>query len=205
MRKVAVVLSLVLLACGTARAAVMAEPIPAELLQQIATFAVPLIQQQFPNPPVTVDPQADKAVGVHVQEMVGVFVLPDKNITAKAVEGAGEKSVPVAILATKSLSFMDKETVIGADKVAVADFNGMFKLPVFFLAVKGSGDDRTLQVFSKDGKPLVTTPLKKQAGDAAVSVGVKMANIDLEKKQADMTVSLNGAYEGTLRMGFVAL
>ena len=102
MRKVALALSLALLACGTARAAVSAEPIPAELLQQIATFAVPLIQQQFPNPPVAVEPQADKAVGVHVQEMVGVFVMPDKNLTAKSVEGAGELPDLPQVLAEES-------------------------------------------------------------------------------------------------------
>jgi hypothetical protein len=203
MRRPLIILSAALAVAGGARAAVNAEAIPPDFLQQFAPFAIQLIQQQFPNAPVKVDPSAEKTVGYHVQEMVGVVLMPDKNLTAKVVEEAGEKEVPIAVLATKSLAVGDKDGAVNKEKVAIADFNGMFKIPVFFLSVKGAAADRTLVVYSKEGTPLATAPLKKQAGDAAAPVQMKLTDIDLEKKTLNATVSLNGAYEGTLKLGFL--
>ena len=68
-----------------------------------------LIQQQFPEPPVKVDPRPDKAQGYHVKEMVGVVMMPDKNLSAEAIDKATDKEVPVAVLATKSLTLEDKD------------------------------------------------------------------------------------------------
>lgn len=204
MRKALALLSIALFAGTAARAAetVNADPIPPDFLQQFTPFAIQLIQQQFPNAPVKVDPAAEKTVGYHVKEMVGLVALPDKNLTSKAIDEAGDKEIPVCWIATKSLSISNGEGVLDKEKVAVADFNGMFKLPVFFLAAKGSGADRTLLVYSKEGKPVVTAPLKKQAGDANVPLGLKLTDIDVEKKALTATLSLGGAYEATLKMGF---
>lgn len=205
MRKSALCLSLAAVLCagaGVARAAeaVAAEAIPADFIQQFAPFAIQLIQQQFPDPPVKVEPRPDKALGFHVKEMLGVVLMPDKNLTAEAIEKAGEKEVPVCVLSTKSLTIEGKDAVVGADKVAVADFNGMFKIPVFFLAVKAKGEERTLEIYSKNGTAVSSVPLKKQAGDAEQPVALKLTNIDLEKKKMDATFSLGGAYEGTLKL-----
>src|SRR5687767_8195794 len=173
---------------GVARAAdaVAAEAIPADFIAQFAPFAVQLIQQQFPEPPVKVDPRPDKAQGYHVKEMVGVVMMPDKNLTAEAIDKATDKEVPVAVLATKSLTLEDKDAAgIGADKIAVADFNGMFKIPVFFMAVKAKGEERTLEIYSKNGAALASAPLKKQPGNADLPVALKLTNIDLAKKKLD--------------------
>jgi hypothetical protein len=190
---------------GAARAEVAAEAIPGDFIAQFAPLAVQLIQQQFPNPAVKVDPATDKAQGFHVKEMVGLVLMPDKNLTAKGIDEQGDKELPVGVLATKSLSLEDKDVVLAADKIAVADFNGMFKIPVFFLAVKAKGADRTLEVYGKDGKALASVPLKKQAGDAASLLTVKLTNIDLEKRKMDAVFSLAGAYEGTLKLGFLEI
>lgn len=203
MRKALLALSLVLVAGSVARAAaVEAEPIPPDFLQQFTPFAIQLIQSQFPNAPVKVDPAAEKTVGYHVKEMVGLVAMPDKNLTCKAIDEAGDKEVPVAWIATKSLSVQNGDGLLDKEKVAVADFNMMFKLPVFFLAAKGSGADHTLLIYSKDGKPVATAPLKKQAGDTNVPLGLKLTDIDMEKKTLSATLSLNGAYEATIKMGF---
>lgn len=209
MRKPLVGLSLaalILAGVGAARAAdVTAEPIPPDFIQQFAPFAVQLIQQQFPNAPVKVDPQTDKAQGFHVKEMLGVVMMPDKNLTAEAIEKAADKDVPVAVLATKGLSVQNKDAVVGADKVAVADFNGMFKIPVFFLAIRGKGDDRTLEVYSKDGTSIDSVPVKKMAGDKESPCSIKISNIDIEKKKMDVIFSLGGAYETTVKLGSLDL
>lgn len=204
MRKPLIGMSVLLIAvAGVVRAEVAAEAIPPDFLAQFSPFAVALIQQQFPNPPVKIDPQADKAVGYHVKEAFAVVAMPDKGLTAKAVEDAGETEVPVGVLATRSLSLQEKDAVVDGDRLAVADFNGMFKIPVFFLSVKSKGTDRELEVYSKTGKVILSVPLKKQASDAAMPLNVRLTNIDTEKKKLDATVTLNGAYEGTLNLGFV--
>jgi hypothetical protein len=201
MRKSLIAVSLALVAvAGVARAEEAAEAIPPDFVQQFAPFAVQLIQQQFPNPAVKVEPNAEKTVGYHVKEQVGVVLMPDKNVTAKTVEEAVDKEVPVAILATKSLSVQDKDTVVNGDRLAVADFNGMFKIPVFFLAVKGTGAERSLEVYSKDGKPVHSEPLKKAAGEATGEVEMKLVNIQLEQKKLDASIRVSG-YEGTVKLG----
>ena len=201
MRKSLIALSLAVATAGVVHAQVAAEKIPADFLAQFAPFAIALLQQQFPNPPVKVDVSAEKALGYHVKEQVGVVVLPDKNLTGKAIEEAADKEIPAAVIATKSLSLEEKGELIGSDKLAVADFNGQIKIPVFFVSVKGKGEERTLEIYSKEGKPLVSVPLKKQAGDAEAPVDVKLTNIDLEKKKLDATISLGGAYETSLKLG----
>ena len=203
MRKTLIALSLVVAAAGIARAQVAAEKIPADVIAQITPFATAVLQTQFPDPPVKVDVNAEKVVGYHVKEMVGIVALPDKNLTGKAIEEAGEKEVPVAIIATKSLSIEEKGEVVTGDKLAVADFNGAIKLPVFFVSVKGKGDERTLQVYSKGGTAVASIPLKKQAGNAEMPVDIKLANIDLEKKKLDATLSLGGSYETNLKLGVI--
>src|SRR5687767_1212973 len=110
MRKPILALSLAVLAlAGSARAEVAAEAIPADILAQIVPFAVQAIQQQFPDPPVKVDPLGEKAVGYHVQEKVGVLAIPDRNLTAKAVEEMTDKDVPVALFSTLRLTLQDKD------------------------------------------------------------------------------------------------
>lgn len=194
-----------LFVAGIARAEGVAEPIPPDYIQQFAPLAVGLFQQQFPNPPVKVDPNAEKAFGYHIKEKLGALVFPDKNVTAKMVEEATDKDVPVGILTTLSLTLETKDKVVPVEELAIADLNGQLKLPVFFLSVKAEGDAKVLTVYSKDGKPLGTSALKKQAGDPNQAVGLKLSNIDEEKRKLDATVSIGGAYESTLKLTYVKL
>ena len=205
MRKVILGVSLGLLVVGgVARAEVTAMPIPADIIQNFVPLAVQLIQAQFKEPPVKVDVSTDHVVGYHVNQMVGLLVLPDKNFTAKTITDAGDKDVPVAVLATKSLSLQDRDTVVNGDRLAVAGLNGAIKIPVFFVAVKAQGADRVLDVYSKDGsKPILTVPVKKQTAETTQPIDMKFSNIDLEKKRLDVTLNLGGSYESTFKMGFL--
>jgi hypothetical protein len=206
MRRLWLPLSLaVIAAAGIARAEVVAEAIPSDTIQTVAPFAVQAIQQQFPNPPVKVDPNTEKIFGYHVKQAVAMVVVPDRNLTAKAIEETADSDVPVAIVTTKSLSFRekDKETVVSGDKLAVADVNGVLKLPVFFLSIKRQGADRVLQIYSKDQKPVLSAPLKKEGEASDAPLTVKLTNIDLEKKTLDATFFLAGGYQSTFKLGFL--
>jgi hypothetical protein len=201
MRKTLIGVSLALATVvGVARAEVAAEAIPADFVQQFIQLALPLMQQQFPNPPVKVDVNGEKTVGYHVQEKVGLVVMPDKNVTAKAVEECADKELPLALVATKSLVVPGNDGQVRAEKLAVADVAGMFRLPVFFLSVKGKGEERTLEIYGKDNQAIASVPLKKQPGDAAQPVGLKLTNIDVEGKKMEALVSVAGAYEGNVKL-----
>jgi len=201
MRKTVYILAAAALAAaGVARAAVNAEPIPPEFFQQFAPLAIQLLQAQFPNPPVKVDPQPEKIVGSHVEMKIGVVALPDKNLTPKAVEEAGDKDVPVAVFVTRAVTLQEGDGTVSKDRVPLIEFGDAARLPIFFLAVRGNAAERTLLVYGKDGKPLATVPLKKQAGDLNVPVALKLTDIDLDKKTLNATIELNGTWEGTLKM-----
>jgi hypothetical protein len=207
MKKGLIALGLIVgLAAGVRAAdAVEAEAIPPDFIQQFAPVATLFFQQQFPNPPVKIDPNAEKALGYHVKESVAALAIPDKALTEAVIKDAKDKDVPVGVLTCKSLSLLakDKDETLPADKVAILDIQGQIKLSVFFLAVQGEGDNRTLRIYSKDTKdPVAIAPLKKMSGDANNPIGMKLTNIDPEKKRAEMTLNLGGAYEGTVKLGF---
>jgi len=203
MRKTLFVLgAAALAAAGAARAAGSAEPIPPEFFQQFAPLAIQLLQAQFPNPPVKIDPQPEKIVGSHVEMKIGVVALPDKNLTPKAVEEAGDKDVPVAVVVTRAVTLQEGEGTVSKDKLAIIEFGDAARLPIFFLAVRGNAAERTLLVYGKEGKPLATVPLKKQAGDLNVPLALKLTDIDLEKKTMNATFDLSGTWEGTLKMAY---
>ncbi len=205
--KIRVLISSLLALClagGAARAAVDAEAIPADVIQQLAPFIQEMLQKQFPTPPVKVEPVAEKATGYHVMESVAVLMMPDKNLTNDAVLKAGEKEVPVSVVIMRSLGLTTKDGAVPQDKLAAVDFNGMFKLPVFYLAVQAKGEDRTLNVYSKDGKAIVSVLMKKDAAAGEGPVSIKMANIDVEKKKGDLIVSVAGAYQATVGLTVVA-
>jgi hypothetical protein len=205
MRKTVLTLSLVgLAAAGIARAEVAAEAIPPATVSAIAPIAAKLLQEQVQMPPVKVDLNPDKALGYHVQQKVAVVLMPDRAITAKAIEEVADKEIPVCVVATKSLCFQDKDVVISGDKLSYVEFEGTFKLPVFFLTVKGKDDERSLTIYSKNNTPLTTCALKKEAGDPETPVQVKLSNIDLEKKSLEVTFNIGGAYQSApMKMGFV--
>jgi len=203
MRKTILILSAAVLAAGgAARAAVEAQPIPAEFLQQFGPLAVQVMQAQFPNPPVKVDPRVEKIVGSHVQESLGVVLVPDKNLAPKVIEEAGDKDVPVAVLVAKSLNLQMADGPVSKDRLAIAEVTDQVKLPVFFLAARGNAAERTLLVYGKDGKPITTLPLKKATGDLSAPVALKLTDIDPEKKTLNATISLNGSYETTVKMAY---
>ncbi len=207
MKKSLIALGLMVgLTAGAVRAAnVDPEEIPAEFIQQFAPIATLLFQQQFPEPPVKVDPNAEKALGYHVKQEVAALAIPDRALTEVAVNDAKEKDVPVGVLTAKSLSLLakDKDETLPNDKLAIMDIQGQVKLAVFFLAVQADGENKVLRIYGKDTKePVAIVPLKKMAGDATKPIAMKLSNIDTEKKRAEMTLSLGGAYEGTMKLGF---
>jgi hypothetical protein len=206
MRKTMLGLSLAAVAvAGVAWAeGVEAEAIPPDTVATLAPIAVQLLQAQFQKPPVKIDPNPDKALGYHVKQMVAVVLMPDKGVTAKAIDEASDKEVPLCVVATKSLSFQDKDVVINGDKLAYVEFDGTFKLPVFFLSVKGKEAERNLTIYSKDSTPIASVPLKKEACDPEAPVQVKLDKIDLEKKSLEVTFGIGGAYQSApIKMGFV--
>jgi hypothetical protein len=207
MKKSLIALGLMVgLTAGAVRAAaVEPEEIPAEFIQQFAPIATLLYQQQFPNPPVKVDPNAEKALGYHVKQEVAALAIPDKALSEAVLNEAKDKDVPVGVITAKSLSLIakDKDETLPNEKLAVLDIQGQIKLALFFLAVQSEGDNKVLRIYGKDAKePIATVPLKKMAGDAAKPIALKLTNVDTDKKRADMTLSLGGAYEGTVKLGF---
>lgn len=193
------------LVAGVARAAVEAEAIPEDFIKQFAPIAVQLMQQQFPTPPVKVDLDADKTQGMHVPDSLGVVLIPDRTLTEKTVAEAKDKKAPVAALIMRALSVEKEGAAVAADKVALLDVMGTFKLPTFFLDVKGDKEEgRTLELYSKkDDEPVVTAPLTKKEGETKSTLTVKLTNIDPEKKKADAILRFPGGYEASVKLAFV--
>jgi hypothetical protein len=208
MRRSFVALSLATLAlAGIARAEVTTQPVSDAAVQQYGALAVALLQQQAPKPPFKTDPNPEKAIGYQVKDADKegyVILMPDKAFTVKALDEATEKGTPVGVLATTSITIDDKDKLVGASKLAIIDLNGEVKIPLFYLSLKRKGDDRILDVYSKEGAPLLSLPLKKGTADATAPLGLKITKVDQSTKKLELALSL-GAYQTTLKMGYLAL
>ena len=198
-------LTLLGLAAGMARAAVEAEAIPDDIIKQAAPVLAKAVQEQIPTPPIKVDPDIEKAQGMHALEAVGVVILPDRMLNDKSVADSKDKKTPAGLLLTRNLSVEKDGVGIGGEKLATVEVVGLGKAATFFLDVKGDKEEgRTLELYSKkDDEPLATTPLKKKDGEAKPNLVVKLTNIDPEKKVGDVVFSFPGGYEATVKLAYV--
>jgi hypothetical protein len=130
--------------------------------------------------------------------------LPVKGLAAKTIEEAGEKPVPVGVIALRNIAFVADGKKLTLDQVPTIDpGNGQPKGAVLFFAVRKQGNDRVLEVYGLGEKPLGRATLAKTAtADAAAKpIGMKLVGIDKNAGHADVAVILGGAYQGTLQFG----
>jgi hypothetical protein len=195
-------LALAAAGAGAARAQVTAEAIPLELVRQYAPFLVLVIQQQFPEPPVKLEPNAEKIQAFHIQENAGVVLLPDRKLTLDVLNEDDEREVPLGICCTRLLTVEHADKAVTGPRLAVADL-GEIKFPVLYLTASKRGDQRLLKVYSRDGTPIAEVPLTRSENTGPEMLGVKLTNIDLEKKKLDAVFTLGNGYQGTLKLTYL--
>jgi hypothetical protein len=174
-------------------------PVPPEQLRPIAEL-IAMAAGEVKDPPVTVAPDPERALGFRVEENAGLVLLPDKNLTADALKAAGEKPLPVAVAVMRGASVADAKGLVTDDRRQTITIRDR-PVGIFWLAARKNGENLVLEVYSKGGKPLITSPLRAANGDAKVPVGLAFENLDTTTHQADRVVTLAGAQRAPVRVG----
>jgi hypothetical protein len=160
---------------------------------------------------IKIQADASQANGVHVKDMLGIIVVPQKDIKKgeeSSVNFKAEKGVPFAYLFSyKVVPILDGKPV-QADQLytlKVSDNNGeerkVHVLPL--TAKKLSDDDYRLQAYGCGDKPVVDA--KFSSGDEVSSPPVKIEIEDADSGTYEGTVKVTvfGKYQASFRAAYV--
>lgn len=181
-------------------AALEFKAVPGDQVQKFAPAAVSLVGRQIPNPPLKVDAWIEKAQAFYAGK-AAVALVPDKSLSGKVFDAAGERPVPLGLAVLTNAALGDGEHSIDPGRLAsVGLFGVSAKFSVFFLAARRRDDgDLDLVVFSKDPTPVLTTPLKNSTDSPTAPLTLKFEPSP-EGAGAGMTLQLAGGHEATLQV-----
>ncbi len=142
------------------------EPIPAEEAQRIAHKLNDIVGNPS-DAPFTADVDPDKPNGFKVGG-AGLMVLPDRKLTADALEHAGKDAIAVGQLCALDATVATNGRPVASDKlrlVKVGDGEKSRDVQLYFLgAAKNDSGELHLVIFAKDkAQPVLRVPLKKSA------------------------------------------
>lgn len=195
-------LALAVVAAGAAWAQDGLVMVPDDTVRQVAPLILEALSEHHANMPVKVDGVADKTVAYRA-EGPALLLIPDRNLAAKAVREAGEKTVPAGVVALRALVPVADGKRVSAEKLALLTPEGQGRdVVLLFLGVKKEGANLVLEVYSKEQQPLFKAPLtaKPNPENGALPLTATFANIDKAAKQADVVVHLDGAYQANVRI-----
>jgi hypothetical protein len=174
------------------------EPVP---LDRAREFARHLNESanKLANTPITVDADVLNPHGIHAGES-GALVVPDRNLTAAALDSIGEKPLPVGELFLRNVTFTRDGSAVANDRlqhITVAMQDTRVQLPIFFLAARKTADGKLeLVVFGKDMEPLATSPLGKVPAKAQFPIELTAEKRD--ENSGLLTLKIVGQYEAEL-------
>ena len=205
MRRFAV-LAVPLLAVTAAAWAAGFDAIPEKELKAYASTVLEIIQGQFPDPPVTVDADTDHPMGFHQAKAAAIVFLPDRGLNMDRLRNA-VKPVPVGLLLTVGLSVIPAgaEKPAPLDEIAAVEVTEELKLPVFYLAARKQDDGLMLDVFSKNGKALLSVPVTKANTEEKPASRARLTITDFDEKtqRAKARVIFPDASQAEIPLGFL--
>lgn len=188
---------LLLTALCSALTAVAQEKVPAEEVQKIARRVLEQVGE-VKDAQLKITPDVEHADALKAGE-AGILVLPDKKLTAEALEKAGTEFVPVGQLYFKSVAPAKDGRVTANDKLRVVTFDdkgNSIRIPLCLLGARKRDGQLELVVFGNEKTPLAQLPLKKAEGSSGNPIELS------GEKQGDdtgaLTLSLVGKYKAVL-------
>ncbi|MGB8165865.1 MAG: hypothetical protein WCF18_00040 [Chthoniobacteraceae bacterium] len=147
--------------------------------------------------PFTTEVDPDKPNGFKGSG-VGLMALPDRKLTADALEHAGKDIVPLGQLWTMGASVATNGKAVASDQlrlVKVGDEGKQRELQLYYLGA-GKSDSGELQliIFAKDkAQPVLRVPLKK-SGSSSFSSPIELEGRKQDDESGILTVRVLGDY-----------
>ena len=189
-------------ACAVAGSGMFAfaqERIPTEETQKIARKLIETLGKPA-DVQLTVDADPDQSEG-YKHDQLGLVVLPDRKLTAEALNAAGAEPIPVGQLWLKGISPMVDGKVIpnGQHRVfSLTVKDNTFDVAVCLLGARKRDGKLELVLFGTGKTPILVAVLEpdQSVATAAISIAVQKENDDTGR----VDLSLVGKYKAKLLM-----
>lgn len=173
------------------------EKVPAEEIQKIARRVL----EQFSAPSdaqIKVAPDADHGDAIKAGE-VGMLVLPDKGLTAAALEKAGADIVPVGQIYFRGIAPAKDGKVMASDKLRILTFDdkgNQLRIPLCLLGARTRDGQLELVVFGNEKTPVISVTLRKS--ESTSSNPIELSGEKQDEETGALTLSILGKYKATL-------
>lgn len=173
------------------------EKVSADEVQKIARR----LTEQFgelSDAQIKVAPDAARGDAFKAGEII-VMVLPDKNLTAAALEKLGADLVSVGQLYFKAVAPAKDGKVAPSDKlriVTVSDQGTDHRIPLCLLGARKRDDRLELVVFGSEKTPFTQVTLRKAEGSQGAPI--ELSGEKQDEESGSVTLSILGQYKATL-------
>jgi hypothetical protein len=187
------------------------EPIEAELAHRFGKLLSDEADK-ISKPQIKISADADKAVGLHVPQKVGILVVPQKELKESeelAEKFKSDKGASLAYLFLYNLVPVIDGQPVDASRlrtVELADDEGnRHKVYVMLLAVRQvSEDDYRLHAYGHEEKPLVEAKFSQGTGPGAEPVAVEVKEVNEATHQGKLVLTVFGKYQAGFTCGHKA-
>lgn len=173
------------------------EKVPADEVQKIARR----LTEQFgelSDAQIKVAPDAARGDAFKAGD-IAVLVLPDKNLTAAALEKLGADLVPVGQLYFKAIAPAKDGKVAASDKLRIVTINDKgtdHRIPLCLLGARKRDDRLELVVFGSEKTPFTQVTLRKAEGTQ--NAPIELSGEKQDEESGSVTLSILGQYKATL-------
>lgn len=185
------------------------EKIPEEVTRKLAER---LSEEagKIEKPQIKVETDVTKANGVHLPEKLGLLVIPQKDLKESAELDASFQKEPgaaIGVLFMYHLTPLADGKKVDSSRLRTITFEGDDgegrPLATLLLAVrKLADDDYRLHVYGKDAMPLVDARFSEGTGPGAEPVAVELKDIDHQKQEGSVVITVFGKYQASFRVGY---
>ena len=187
------------------------QTIPADAARAYGEMGVKLAEK-LDNPQIKIVADVSKASGVHVPDMLGLLLVPQKDLREGpelVAQFKAEKGAPLAyVFAYKILPLVDGKPVDAKrlPSIKVKDDQGNeHAVHVLLLSVRQAAeDDYRLYGFGKDAKPIVDAKFTQGDDSGSGPVTIEIKEPDESARQGTVVVTVFGKYRASFRAAHVA-
>jgi hypothetical protein len=174
--------------------------LPSDEAKGYAKLCVERAAAVLTDPPVRMDVDPDKPCAER-GEGGGAMIVPDKNLTEKALAGVGKDVLPVGQLWLRKWTLVVNGKPVGNDKLRIINVTVDDKerpMPLLLLGVRKGEKALELVIFASGSEPLQIMPLKKL--DQVQDLPVQLEWSRGDKDSDNLTLNILGKHEGVLKI-----
>jgi len=164
---------------------------------------------KFDKPQIKIEADADKANGAHIPDTIGVLIVPQKDLKESeelAAKFKADRGAPLAFLFLYRVAPVVNNATVDKSKlrpVKLADEQGKeHTVHTLLLSVRQvADDDYRLYAYGYNDKPIVDAKFSERTASGTNPVVVEVKDVDHDKRQGKLVVSVFGKYQATFTIG----